>query len=86
VRGGDVLAAVEADVGVTHVVADDDEDVGAFGRHRGDGEQAEHGAKYYVFHTKGGGQRMGDCAVEGVLLVEKPQSTQRRFMGCECPL
>ena len=30
-RGGDVGAAMEADIGVAHVVADDDEDVGTAG-------------------------------------------------------
>jgi hypothetical protein len=32
---------VEANVGVTHVIADDDEDIGPVGGDRGEGEQAE---------------------------------------------
>ena len=41
VRGRDILAAMEADVGVAHVVADDDEDVGPVGGEESDGEQQE---------------------------------------------
>jgi hypothetical protein len=40
-RGGDVFAAVEADVGIAHIIADDDENVRPFGGGRGKCEQAE---------------------------------------------
>ena len=53
VRGGDVFAAVEADVGIPHVIADDDEDVRPFGGGRGYCEQAEQGTEHGCVHLEG---------------------------------